>query len=149
MYNDDVFSKYCQSHVTLYQNHSYLCSNCHSACHIYDIKIFYILNTFHAFPHLSIFSCYYLSHYYSCSLFHTFHLSSWCSSVALQITGGITSNTLHLQCSYLCSIFLCWFLIWFVAAVAQLKFHLVLYQMEDYLDIVLLFLHDWIWKSVR
>lgn len=65
--------------------------------------------------------------------------STWCSSVALQIAGGIIFNTLHLQCSYLCSASLCWILMSFVAAVAQLKFHLVVCLMDDYLDAVLFF----------
>lgn len=89
----------------------------------------------------------FISVYFKAVIFYTLlftpcasHFSStWCSSVALQIAGGIIFNTLHLQCSYLCSASLCWILMSFVAAVAQLKFHLVVCLMDDYLDAVLFF----------
>lgn len=47
---------------------------------------------------------------------------------------------IHFICNVLIyAVFLCWILMLFVAAVTQLNFHLVVYLMDDYLDIVLFF----------
>lgn len=122
---------------------------------LYDIRIvtlhkmslfsyLHIIDAFYSCLHLIIFLLLFSTHYYSCTVLHTFHPSTWCSSTALQIAAGIIFNTLHLHCSYLCSVILGWILILFVAVMTQLKFHLVMYLMEDYLD-ALFFLHA-VWK---